>query len=43
MAANVAGMLFFPYYNHLMDILGTDPNLRRTAKGRLTLNFMWEI
>ena len=33
MASNCAGMLFVPYYNHLMEILNTDPNLRHTAKG----------
>ena len=37
MASNIAGMLFVPYYNHLMEILNTDPNLRRTAKGRVTV------
>ena len=34
MAVNVVGMAFNPvYYNHLMDIVQTDPELRETAKG----------
>lgn len=27
------GMAFIPYYNHLMDILNTDEELRKTARG----------
>lgn len=34
MAANLAGMAFIPYYNHIMKILETDPALKKTAKGR---------
>ena len=33
MAANVLGMAFMPYYNHILQILETDKELRKTAKG----------
>ena len=33
MAAAVAGMAFIPYYNHIMKILESDPELKKTAKG----------
>jgi len=33
MAANVAGMLFMPYYNQVMKILETNQDLKKTAKG----------
>ncbi|XP_005102240.1 uncharacterized protein LOC101859797 isoform X2 [Aplysia californica] len=33
MAANLVGMAFIPYYDHLMGILKTNPELAKTAKG----------
>lgn len=33
MAAGVLGMAFVPYYNQLMEILSTNPDLRKSAKG----------
>lgn len=33
MAASVLGMAFVPYYNRLMKILSTNPDLRKSAKG----------
>lgn len=33
MAAGVMGMAFIPYYNQLMEILSTNPDLRKSAKG----------
>lgn len=33
MAAGVLGMAFIPYYNQLMEILSTNPDLRKSAKG----------
>jgi hypothetical protein len=33
MAAGVLGMAFIPYYNQLMEILSTDEDLRKSAKG----------
>ncbi|XP_048249186.1 uncharacterized protein LOC124128135 [Haliotis rufescens] len=33
MAANVLGMAFVPYYNHLMTILETNKELKKTATG----------
>lgn len=33
MAANVLGMAFMPYYRHIMSILETDKELKKTAKG----------
>ena len=34
MAAGLVGMAFIPYYTHLMDILDTDEELRKTARGK---------
>jgi len=36
MAAAFAGMAFIPYYKQIMDILETDPNMKKTAKGMFT-------
>jgi hypothetical protein len=33
MAANLAGMAFIPYYKHLMEILETNAELKKTSKG----------
>ncbi|XP_025094602.1 uncharacterized protein LOC112564176 [Pomacea canaliculata] len=33
MAADLLGIAFIPYYNHLMNLLKTNPELRKTAKG----------
>ncbi|KAK7108988.1 protein C19orf12 homolog [Littorina saxatilis] len=33
MAAGFVGMAFIPYFNHLMQILDTDEELKKTAKG----------
>ncbi len=33
MAAHLAGMAFIPYYNHIIQILETDPQLKKTTKG----------
>ncbi|KAH9520364.1 Bis(5'-adenosyl)-triphosphatase enpp4 [Bulinus truncatus] len=33
MAANLLGMAFIPYYDHLMNLLKTNPELHKTAKG----------
>ena len=33
MAANLAGMAFIPYYHHLMQILETNKELKKTSKG----------
>ncbi|CAL1535576.1 unnamed protein product [Lymnaea stagnalis] len=33
MAADLLGMAFLPYYNHLMDLLKTNPELHKTGKG----------
>ncbi|XP_067657090.1 protein C19orf12 homolog [Haliotis asinina] len=33
MAANVLGMAFVPYYNHLMNLLETNKELKKTATG----------
>ncbi|GFR80794.1 hypothetical protein ElyMa_004053700 [Elysia marginata] len=33
MAANIVGMALIPYYEHLMGILRTNPELHKTAKG----------
>lgn len=35
MAANLAGLMFLPYYRHIMEILETDKSLKSTAKGEL--------
>lgn len=34
MAADLLGIAFIPYYNHLMNLLKTNPELRKTAKGQ---------
>ena len=34
MAAGLVGMAFIPYYNHLVEILDTDEELRKTARGK---------
>ncbi|KAL4227947.1 hypothetical protein ACF0H5_013386 [Mactra antiquata] len=33
MAANIAGMAFIPYYKHLMDLLETNKELKKTSVG----------
>ncbi|XP_059157429.1 uncharacterized protein LOC131941882 [Physella acuta] len=33
MAADVLGMAFIPYYDHLMNLLRTNPELHKTARG----------
>lgn len=33
MAANLAGLAFIPYYSHLMELLKTNAELRKTATG----------
>ncbi|GFN75704.1 hypothetical protein PoB_000221000 [Plakobranchus ocellatus] len=33
MAAHLAGMALIPYYEHLMSLLKTNPELHKTAKG----------
>lgn len=33
MAANLAGLAFIPYYKHLMEILETNADLKKTSKG----------
>ncbi|KAK7485905.1 hypothetical protein BaRGS_00022900 [Batillaria attramentaria] len=33
MAASLAGMAFIPYYSHLMELLKTNAELRKTATG----------
>ncbi|RUS79583.1 hypothetical protein EGW08_012654 [Elysia chlorotica] len=33
MAADIVGMALIPYYDHLMGILRTNPELQKTAKG----------
>jgi hypothetical protein len=33
MAADVLGMAFIPYYNHIMKLLETDRSLKRTIQG----------
>ncbi|XP_045215733.2 protein C19orf12 homolog [Mercenaria mercenaria] len=33
MASNLAGMAFIPYYKHLMEILETNEELKKTSKG----------
>ena len=33
MAAGVLGMAFIPYYNQLMEILSTNEDMRKSAKG----------
>jgi hypothetical protein len=33
MASNVLGMAFVPYYNHLMQILQTNPDLKKSFQG----------
>ncbi|KAI8792957.1 hypothetical protein BgiMline_002966 [Biomphalaria glabrata] len=33
MAANILGMAFIPYYDHLMNLLKTNPELHKTARG----------
>ncbi|BFZ02172.1 hypothetical protein BsWGS_05211 [Bradybaena similaris] len=33
MAANLMGMAFIPYYDNLMNLLKTNPELHKTAKG----------
>ena len=33
-AADIVGMAFIPYYNHLMEILQTNKELEKTAKGK---------
>ena len=35
MAANVAGMIFLPYYNHIMKLLNTNEQLKSTVKGNV--------
>jgi len=33
MASNIAGMALIPYYNHIMNIIETDKNLKKTFSG----------
>ena len=33
MAAGLAGMAFVPYFNHLMKLLDTNSDLKKSAKG----------
>lgn len=33
MAANLAGIAFIPYYKHLMELLETNAELKKTSKG----------
>ncbi|XP_052280051.1 protein C19orf12 homolog isoform X2 [Dreissena polymorpha] len=33
MAANLVGMAFLPYYRHLMDLLETNQEIKKTSKG----------
>lgn len=33
MASNLAGMAFIPYYKHLMELLETNKELKKTSKG----------
>jgi len=33
MASNVAAMAFIPYYNHIMNILDTNTDLKKTFSG----------
>ena len=33
MAANLAGMAFVPYYNHIVKVLETDEDLKKSVKG----------
>lgn len=39
MAAGLAGMAFIPYYNHLIQLLETNEELKKTGKGRMC--FVW--
>ena len=34
MAAGVVGMAFIPYYSHIMNILETDKDLKKTFHGK---------
>ena len=34
MAANIAGMAFIPYYNHIIKVLETDEELKKTIVGK---------
>ena len=34
MASNVVGMAFIPYYRHIMNILETDKDLKKTFSGK---------
>ena len=34
MAANLAGMAFIPYYRHIIDLLDTNAELKKTAHGK---------
>ena len=33
MAADILGVAFIPYYNHIMHILETDKDLKKTIQG----------
>lgn len=34
MASNLMGMAFVPYYKHLMELLETNEELKKTSKGK---------
>jgi len=38
MAGGLAGMMFLPYYKHIMTVLETNKELKRTVKGNLHNN-----
>ena len=34
MATNLVGLAFIPYYKHLMELLETNAELKKTSKGK---------